>query len=141
MAMWSLSSVLIFSVDRFVDFQNYLVCFTQVFLQRFPKSCFTESYLLDFQIYHGFYHIQTMVYDRFRLYYICLESILESFQVQVCLVAMFRLWSILELKIEETCRCSKTSQSRYSYRMSIDIDPLVSLDTDARRRATSSWPT
>ena len=82
---------------------------------------------LSYLIYHEFYQFSTMVYDCFRNYYIWFGVLLESFPVQVCFGALWRLWSILELKIEKTHSCSETSHSRHSDRLSL-------LDSDVRRR-------
>ena len=65
-----------------------------------------------------------------------LESVLRSFQVHVCFGGMWRLWSILELKNEETRSCSRNqSQSRELEGVLIDNILIVSLDTITRRRA------
>ena len=83
-----------------------------------------------------------MYYTSFQPWYVvALESIycFEVFQSlyrssQVCFGAMWRLWSILELRIKETHSCSQTSQSRHADRVSINKHLLSSIDSDARRR-------
>lgn len=79
----------------------------------------------------------TKLYNLFRIYLLRLKSILEYFQVHMCFGAMWRLWSILELKKKEKTRLAvqETIQSRDSGGVSIDTDSLVSLDTDVNR-----WP-
>lgn len=56
-------------------------------------------------------------------------SLLKSFQVHVCFGEMQRLWSKRLIAVQET------NQNQFSDGVSIDTNPLVLLDTDARRWA------
>ena len=62
-----------------------------------------------------------MVYDLFRIYYMCLKSVLEYFQVQIRFEELWWLWSFLR------CRTAKTHQMfSYGWRYSHGaIEPIV----------------
>ena len=85
----------------------------------------------------------------------CLESILQYFQVQACFGAMWRLQSLLELMDEETRRCSRNPKSESRFRRSVDrhlflgvsrhpckqMDILTSRPTQAHKsHILKNWP-
>ena len=72
-------------------------------------------------VYHGFYQFVDIVYIWFRVYLLCFGVFLKSLRAYVCFGVMWKLWSILELKIKEIHSCSKTNQSRHSDRVCSDV--------------------